>query len=94
MLADNLLPDPTAAGRLRRIAVRIGGSVFHPLEVPQRIEGCARQAAIIDAANRADPELMQFMDAAAADLAERLDALETGSTPAPLNEFSKDARGA
>ena len=25
---------------------------------------CARQAAIVDAANRADPELMRFMDAA------------------------------
>ena len=40
LLADNLLPDPAAAGRLRRIAVWIGGSVFHPLEVPQLIEEC------------------------------------------------------
>ena len=39
-------------------------------------EECARQAAIVDAANRADPELMEFMDAAAAELAEHLDALE------------------
>ena len=40
LLADNLLPDPAAAGRLRQIAVGIGGSVFHPLEVPQLIEEC------------------------------------------------------
>lgn len=38
LLADNLLEDPTAPGRLRREAVGIGGSVFHPLEVPQLIE--------------------------------------------------------
>ena len=40
LLADNLLPDPAAAGRLRQIAVGIGGSVFHPLEVPQLVEEC------------------------------------------------------
>ena len=38
LLANNLLADPTAAGRLRYIAVGIEGSVFHPLEVPQIIE--------------------------------------------------------
>ena len=37
-LADNLLPDPAAPGRLRQVRVGIGGSVFHPLEVPQLIE--------------------------------------------------------
>jgi len=37
-LADNLLQDPEAVGRLRRIGVGIGGSVFHPLGVPQQIE--------------------------------------------------------
>ena len=37
-LADNLLPDPQAAGRLRHGAVGIQGSVFYPLEGPQRIE--------------------------------------------------------
>ena len=41
-------------------------------------EECARQAAIADAANRADPELSQFEEAVAADIAERLDALESG----------------
>ena len=39
-LADNLLPDPAAPGRLRRMGVGIEGSVFHPLEVPQLIEEC------------------------------------------------------
>ena len=37
-LADGLLPDPAAAGRLRHMGVGISGSVFHPLEVPQLIE--------------------------------------------------------
>lgn len=39
-LADNLLPDPDAPGRLRYTGVGIGGSVFHPLELPQSIEEC------------------------------------------------------
>ncbi|MGH7080483.1 MAG: Fic family protein [Acetobacteraceae bacterium] len=38
LLANNLLADPTSAGRLRYIAVGIERSVFHPLEVPQLIE--------------------------------------------------------
>ena len=38
LLANNLLADPTAAGRLRYIAVGIERSAFHPLEMPQLIE--------------------------------------------------------
>jgi hypothetical protein len=38
LLANNLLADPTAVGRLRYIAVGIERSSFHPLEVPQLIE--------------------------------------------------------
>jgi len=38
LLADNLLPDPAACGRIRSIPVSIAGTVFHPLEVPQAIE--------------------------------------------------------
>lgn len=38
LLANNLLADPTAVGRLRHIIVGIDGSVFHPLEVPGLIE--------------------------------------------------------
>lgn len=53
LLANNLLADPNAAGRLRRIAVGIERSAFHPLEVPQLIEECfdqtlATAAAITD----------------------------------------------
>jgi hypothetical protein len=38
LLANNLLADSTAAGRLRYLAVGIERSTFHPLEVPQLIE--------------------------------------------------------
>ena len=43
LLANNLLADPMATGRLRRIAVGIEKSVFHPLEAPQLIEECFDQ---------------------------------------------------
>ena len=46
LLSDNLLPDPSAGGRLRRIAVGIGDSVYHPLELPPLIEELFQQ--IID----------------------------------------------
>jgi hypothetical protein len=48
LLSDNLLPDPAASGRLRRIAVGINDSVFHPLEMPQLIEEYFQQ--VIDTA--------------------------------------------
>ncbi|MEJ1964386.1 MAG: hypothetical protein WDO56_23720 [Gammaproteobacteria bacterium] len=38
LLADNLLADPLQAGRLRRVAVGIGGSVYLPTAIPQLIE--------------------------------------------------------
>ena len=78
-------PASTSAQRVekRRAALRAQG--LRPIQIwvpdsraPGFAEECARQAAIVDAANRADPELMQFMDAAAVDLAEHLDALEAG----------------
>lgn len=40
LLANNLLNDPQAPGRLRQIGVGIEMSVFHPLETPQVIEQC------------------------------------------------------
>jgi len=43
LLANNLLADPEATGRLRRIAVSIEKSAFHPLEVPQLVEECFDQ---------------------------------------------------
>lgn len=38
ILANNLLADPSATGRLRRIAVGIERSTYQPLAVPQQIE--------------------------------------------------------
>lgn len=38
LLSDNLLPDPSACGRLRSKPVGIAGTVFYPLDVPQVIE--------------------------------------------------------
>lgn len=43
LLAENLLADPQAGGRLREIAVRIGGTVYLPLEGPQAIGECFDQ---------------------------------------------------
>lgn len=37
-LSDNLLPDPEACGRLRQLAVGIGGSVYTPLATPQLLD--------------------------------------------------------
>ena len=37
-LSDGLMADPTAVGRIRRRAVEIGGSVFLPIALPQRLE--------------------------------------------------------
>jgi hypothetical protein len=38
LLSDGLMADPSACGRLRRRAVEIGGSVYLPLALPQRVE--------------------------------------------------------
>lgn len=38
LLSDNLLPNPEACGRLRQIAVGIGGSVYTPLSTPQLLD--------------------------------------------------------
>jgi hypothetical protein len=40
LLSNNLLLDPKACGRLRMMPVRIGKSVYHPLELPHVIEEC------------------------------------------------------
>ncbi len=37
LLSENLLPDPAAGGRVRARQVGIAGTVYNPLEVPQRI---------------------------------------------------------
>lgn len=38
LLSENLLPDPGAAGRIRRIPVDIAGTVYQPLAIPQQVE--------------------------------------------------------
>lgn len=38
MLADGLLENSASEGRLRSIPVGVGGTVFHPLNIPQQIE--------------------------------------------------------
>lgn len=59
ILANNLLPDPQAAGRLRQIEVEIGRSAFKPLAVPQLIEECFDQ--ILDTATAiSDPFEQSF----------------------------------
>jgi len=65
LLANNLLADPTAAGRLRYIPVAIERSAFHPLEVPQLIEESFDQiletvAAIVDPFEQAFFVLVQL----------------------------------
>ena len=40
ILAENLLPDPAAPGRLRTMPVGIGASAYRPLEVPAQVEEC------------------------------------------------------
>ena len=59
ILANNLLADAGAAGRLRHIGVGIDGSVFHPLETPQLIEECFDQL-LATAAAIADPFEQSF----------------------------------
>lgn len=38
LLSDGLLRDPMAGGRVRQRAVEIGGSVFRPIALPQRLD--------------------------------------------------------
>ena len=77
----------TSAQRVakRRAALRAQG--LRPIQIwvpdtraPGFAEECARQAAIADAANRADPELRQIEEAVVTDIAEYLDALEAGQS--------------
>jgi hypothetical protein len=38
LLAENLLADPSAAGRIRKIEVAISGTTYIPLAIPQQLE--------------------------------------------------------
>lgn len=42
LLSENLLADPGESGRLRRRIVEVSGTVFHPLGIPQQIDGYFR----------------------------------------------------
>jgi len=59
LLADNLLDDPQAVGRLRGSMVGIQGSVFYPLAVPQLVEECFDEI-LTKAALIADPFEQSF----------------------------------
>ena len=72
-----MAPPATSAQRVekRRAALRAQG--LRPIQIwvpdtraPGFAEECARQAAIVDAANREDADLMDFADAALDDIAE------------------------
>jgi Fic family protein len=54
ILAQNLLDDPAAAGRLRHIPIGIEKSTFEPLAVPQLIDECFNQM-VTTAATIHDP---------------------------------------
>ena len=78
---------PAASTPAQRVAKRravLRAQGLRPIQIwvpdsraPGFAEECARQAAIVDAANRADPELARFMDSAASDLNEHLEVLES-----------------
>ncbi len=54
LLSNNLLANRAASGRLRSIAIGIGQSAFHPLEIPQLIEEYFAQI-LFKAASIKDP---------------------------------------
>ena len=79
-----MAPPATSAQRVekRRAALRAQG--LRPIQIwvpdtraPGFAEECARQAAIADAAYRADPDLSQLEEAVAADIVGHLNALES-----------------
>jgi Fic family protein len=54
ILSDNLIADPLASGRLRKREVRISGTSYIPLAVPQQLEG-SFDAVLAKAAQITDP---------------------------------------
>ena len=80
-----MAPPATSAQRVEKRRASLRAQGLRPIQIwvpdtraPGFAEECARQAAIADAANRADPELSEFEQAVAADIAEHINALETG----------------
>ena len=102
-LADNLLPDPEAAGRLRQGAVGIHGSVFYPLEGPQRIDAyfdqvLASTSAIVDPFEQAFfalvhiPYLQPFDDVnkRVSRLAANIPLIKANLSPLSFEDVSRD----
>ncbi len=80
-----MVPPVPSAQRVAKRRATLRAQGLRPVQIwipdtraPGFAEECARQAAIADAANRADPELSQLEEAVAADIAEHIDALEAG----------------
>ena len=76
-------PASTPAQRVAKRRATLRAQGLRPIQIwvpdsraPGFAEECARQAAIVDKANRADPELTRFMDSAAQDLNEHLEGIE------------------
>jgi len=61
LLADNLLPDPRSAGRLRETPVAIGASTYVPTAIPQLIEEMFARLLELGAAIRDPFEQSFFM---------------------------------
>lgn len=59
LLAQNLLSNPSAEGRLRTVSVRVGSSVFLPLDTPQLIDETLQQ--VLDTAEAIDDPLEQAL---------------------------------
>lgn len=103
LLANNLLPDPAAPGRLRTIAVGIEGSAFHPLENPHLIADnfdaiLKKAAAIIDPFEQAFfilvhlPYLQPFEDVnkRVARIAANISLIRTNLVPLSFDGISQD----
>ena len=103
ILANNLLGDPDAPGRLRKMPVEIGGSAYRPLDVPTQIVEyfdrlLARAAAIDDPFEQAlfclihIPYLQPFDDVnkRVARLAANIPFIRQGLSPLSFNNVPKD----
>lgn len=59
LLAENLLGDPSASGRIRQLAVGIGGTTYMPLENPHILQECFDL--LIEKINAIDDEFEQSL---------------------------------
>lgn len=59
LLSENLLGDPSASGRIRQLAVGIGGTTYMPLENPHILEDCFKM--IVEKFNEIEDEFEQSL---------------------------------